>query len=158
MLRQLHHSVACSQMITSLFQGIIETIDYYFQLQQEIVYSYGQIYRGWNLNPIKCYIMSTAKSLNPYFCQLNGHILETVETKPYSGVILSEDLSFTAHISTVTKKANRMLGFIQRNLKGCPQRKVWSEVCFDSLGPQWYQQPGEDGAQRSSYCDTPVQA
>ena len=69
---------------------------------------------------IKCYrpTLSTEKALNPYF-----HILEDVRTNPYlEGYIFSEDLSFSAHISTSTKKANRMLEFIQANHTGCPQR------------------------------------
>ena len=68
------------------------------------------------INPIKCYILSTAKGFKPHFYQLNCHILETVKTNPYLGVVLSDDLFLTALISTITKIANGMLGIIRRNI------------------------------------------
>ena len=35
---------------------------------------------------------------------------------------LCEDLTFDAHVGNITNKGSRMLGFIQRNLKGSPSR------------------------------------
>ena len=58
----------------------------------------------------------------PYFYQLNGHVLSSVKTSPYLEVLLSEDLSFSPHIGKVSQKASSNLGFISRNLKGCPER------------------------------------
>ena len=40
----------------------------------------------------------------------------------YLGVLLSEVLSFSPHIGEVSQKASSNLGFISRNLKGCPER------------------------------------
>ena len=77
---------------------------------------------GLHFNAKKCYIMSTAKGKDPYFHQLNGHVLSSVKTSPYLGVLLSEDLSFSPHIGKVSQKASSNLGFISRNLKGCPER------------------------------------
>ena len=37
-------------------------------------------------------------------------------------MLLSEDLSFSPHIGKVSQKASSNLGFICRNLKGCPER------------------------------------
>ena len=38
------------------------------------------------------------------------------------GVTFSEDLTFDAHVGKITKKGSRLIGFIQRNLKGSPSR------------------------------------
>ena len=73
-------------------------------------------------NAKKCYIISTEKGGMPFFYTLNDHILQYVGTNSYLGVTLSEDLTFDAHVGNITKKGSRMLGFIQRNLKGSPSR------------------------------------
>ena len=51
---------------------------------------------------------------------LNGDMLKRVEDNPYSGVLLSEDMTWHKHISNVTKKASQTLGFLRRNLCTCP--------------------------------------
>ena len=40
----------------------------------------------------------------------------------YLGVTLSNDLEWSKHIATMTKKANSKLSFLRRNLKGCPEK------------------------------------
>ena len=77
---------------------------------------------GMKFNAKKCYIISTEKGGIPFFYTLNDHIFQYVGTNPYLGVTLSEDLTFDAHVGNITKKGSRMLGFIQRNLKGSPSR------------------------------------
>ena len=57
-----------------------------------------------------------------FFYTLHDHILQYIGTHPYLDVTLSEDLTFDAHVGNITKKGSRMLGFIQRNLKGSPSR------------------------------------
>ena len=42
---------------------------------------------------------------------------ESVSSAKYLGVTLSEDLSWSNHINTITKKANQTLGFIKRNIR-----------------------------------------
>ena len=39
----------------------------------------------------------------------------------YLRVVLSQDMSWVAHINKISTKANQKLGFIKRNLKGSPQ-------------------------------------
>ena len=41
---------------------------------------------------------------------------------PYLGVTMSSNLSWNAHITKIVSKANRMLGFIRRNLYNCPRQ------------------------------------
>ena len=46
-----------------------------------------------------------------------GQDLEADNTAKYLGVDLSNDLSWNSHIDRTAKKANSMLGFLQRNLR-----------------------------------------
>ena len=46
-------------------------------------------------------------------------ILETVPLAKYLGVTLQCDLGWGTRINNVWAKANRMLGFLKRNLKVC---------------------------------------
>jgi hypothetical protein len=76
-------------------------------------------------HPAKCFILRTEgnQKTKPSHLQLQmmGHQLETVHHYPYPGVELSEDMNWDPHISKVTSKANKTLGFLRRNLKKCPQ-------------------------------------
>ena len=38
----------------------------------------------------------------------------------YLGVVIDSKLSWSQHVKTVTNKANRIKGFLQRNLHSCP--------------------------------------
>jgi hypothetical protein len=74
---------------------------------------------GMTFNATKCYILSiNAKSTFLY--QLNNVILKHVQQNPYLGILISDDLKWSAHISNISKKANSTLGFIRRNLRRCP--------------------------------------
>ena len=57
----------------------------------------------------------------PYLYELCGVLLKSVTQERYLGVILTQSLSWSNHISKVSVKANQKLGFIKRNLKGSPQ-------------------------------------
>ena len=74
---------------------------------------------GMSFNAKKCYIMTIRKKTT-FFYKLNDHILETVSSIPYLGVKISEDLKWSEHIGTITKKASSTLGFMRRNLRSCP--------------------------------------
>ena len=75
----------------------------------------------WDMefNPSKCQVIHITRSRNPiktkYF--LHGIELESVPSATYLGVDISETLSWTPHISRITKKANQTLGFLRRNIK-----------------------------------------
>jgi hypothetical protein len=71
-------------------------------------------------NATKCYIMSIKKKTHTFY-QLGGHILEQVDSNPYLGLQISEDLKWSTHISNITKKANSTIGFLRRNLQHCPK-------------------------------------
>ena len=54
-------------------------------------------------------------------CTLEGTDLENVESIKYLGVTITSDLRWNTHVSNVSTKANRTLGFLRRNLYSCPQ-------------------------------------
>ena len=66
-------------------------------------------------------IMSLARSPpTSFFYALNNTILLKVSTNPYLGIRLSDNLKWTHHSNTITKKANCTLWFLRRNLRRCP--------------------------------------
>ena len=69
--------------------------------------------------PPKCYILSV-NSKTSFYYQLSNFILKHVQSNPYLGILLSNDLKRDSHITAITKKANSTLGFLRRNLRHCP--------------------------------------
>jgi hypothetical protein len=76
----------------------------------------------FNVN--KCAIMQFTTSTNKdkFKYTMKGEELNTVQHHPYLGVELSDNMKFNLHINNISKKASRVLGFIKRNLKHCPQK------------------------------------
>ena len=73
---------------------------------------------GMSFNPSKCHIIHISRKKNPIKTtyRLKGKNLEAVDSATYLGVEISSDLSWKKHISKVTAKGNRTLGFIKRNI------------------------------------------
>ena len=75
----------------------------------------------WDMsfNPSKCQVIHVTRRQTPHETKyyLHGCVLESVSSAKYLGVTLSEDLSWSNHINTITKKANQTLGFIKRNIR-----------------------------------------
>ena len=70
-------------------------------------------------NQSKCQVLHVTKQkqpLNPQYT-LHDQVLESTNTAKYLGVTLSKDLSWNEHISSITAKANGILGFVKRNGK-----------------------------------------
>ena len=74
---------------------------------------------GMSFNPSKCNTMHiTRKSQpTPNNYSLKGQTLENVQSAPYLGVTISENISWDNQIQKITAKANRTLGFVKCNLK-----------------------------------------
>lgn len=53
--------------------------------------------------------------------ELCDTLLSCVTQEAYLGVLISQDLSWAPHISNVATASNQKLGYIKRNLKGCPK-------------------------------------
>ena len=106
-----------------LYRVIDSTLDQ-VQLQQDLknlekwALDWGMVF-----NPSKCHVMhiNGGRTHRPYLYQLCGVLLKSVTQERYLGVILTQSLSWSTHISQVSVKANQNLGFIKRNLKGSPQ-------------------------------------
>jgi hypothetical protein len=47
---------------------------------------------------------------------LHNHILQPVEHSKYLGVTIKNDLDWGPHINNITTKANKILGFLRRNM------------------------------------------
>ena len=73
-------------------------------------------------HPEKCTTIHISKKRMPVQTgyQLHGHTLESVPGGKYLGVHISKDLSWNSHIQQTTAKATRSVGFLRRNLRGCP--------------------------------------
>ena len=71
-----------------------------------------------HFNILKCKYMVISRKLNPTLpptdLQLNGIPLQRVETYKYLGLLLSNNLSWSAHISSVCNKARQVLGLLYR--------------------------------------------
>ena len=69
--------------------------------------------------------------------------MQVVPDTHYLGVLLSEDMSFTPHISTTCLKASRTIGFLMRNLRNCPQKRretAYKTMCrpiLEYAAPVW---------------------
>ena len=89
---------------------------------------------GMKFNSSKCSVLRVkrprAKEIASDY-QLKGVTLEKVSSTPYLGVSVSENLEWGDHISKIASKANSTLGFLRRNLKGCPSKL--KEIAYFSM-------------------------
>ena len=52
----------------------------------------------------------------------DNQILKEVESAKYLGVHINNNLKWDTHIQQTVNKANKTLGFLRRNLYGCPPK------------------------------------
>ena len=78
---------------------------------------------GMRFNASKCEIMRICRSPNPYtqMYSLGGEVLREAEQAKYLGINISNELSWSPHISSIASKANAKVSFLRRNLRHCPQ-------------------------------------
>ena len=76
-------------------------------------------------NPSKCTVIraSAGKKRKAYYT-LHGQLLEVLDSSKYLGVTVTDDLSWSKHISDTAAKANRSLGFLQRNFNTAPRKHI----------------------------------
>ena len=88
---------------------------------------------GMKFNVKKCNILTVSRSRTPItkLYTLGGEALSQVDQAKYLGVLITEELSWSPHITSITSKANGILGFLQRNLKRCP--KPLKELAYMTL-------------------------
>ena len=70
-------------------------------------------------NTSKCQVLYISRARQPIHSKytLHGEILESVDCARYLWVISSKDRSWNTHISQITRKASRILGFVKRNAR-----------------------------------------
>ncbi|XP_014679418.1 PREDICTED: RNA-directed DNA polymerase from mobile element jockey-like, partial [Priapulus caudatus] len=94
--------------------------------------------KNWQMsfNPKKCTTLTISRKQTPIkqTYTIMGTKLKKEEHQLYLGVELTDDLSWSTHISRSKGKANRALNFIRRNLVGCPepaaQALCWPDFYF----------------------------
>jgi hypothetical protein len=69
-------------------------------------------------HPEKCISLSVTRSQTPFHASyiLKGHTLESVTAAKYLGITISKDMNWDTHINNITSKANKIIGFLRRNL------------------------------------------
>ncbi len=106
--------------------------------------------KTWSMsfNTSKCHIMSITNrrvtSLHLY--SMLGNVLSKEDNIQYLGITIASNLRWENHITGLTVKANRTLGFLCRNLRTCPQQLrqlahfslVWSRLIYSSVAWDLY--------------------
>ena len=82
-------------------------------------------------NTSKCHILRVGNTKWARFYHLNNDILTEVDNANYLGVLFTNDMSWSPHISSIVSKAHQRLGFIRRNLRGSPFK--CREIAYTSL-------------------------
>ena len=81
--------------------------------------------KKWQMifNPLKCYVINITRKKKQlrFDYDIDGHVLEVVNTNPYLGVDLQDTLSWEKQVNKVVSKSTKSLGFIRRNIGSCPE-------------------------------------
>ena len=91
------------------------------QLQKDLdaLSTWGRCW-GMKFNTSKCHILRVGNTKWTRFYHLNNDILTEVDNVNYLGVLFTNDMSWSPHISSIVSKAHQQLGFIRQNLRGSP--------------------------------------
>ena len=77
--------------------------------------------KRWDMsfNPSKCQVLHITRAKCPIQTgyTFHGTVLESVPSAKYLGITISDNLSWTRHIDSVSKKAKQTLEFLKRNIK-----------------------------------------
>ena len=89
-------------------------------------------------NVKKCCILrvSTLHSTSNFTYTMYSVPLQVVEQHHYLGVLMDNKLLWTPHIYSICNKANRLLGFLRRNLHHCPpylKERAYKQIVLPSI-------------------------
>ena len=91
----------------------------HFKTLQDDLDALEQCKKDWlmSFNPDKCEVTRITKKRKPIDARytIHGKVLGHTKNAKYPGVLISENLSWNAHVNTVTKKANNTIAFLRRN-------------------------------------------
>lgn len=80
---------------------------------------------GMAFNVKKCNIVSITnvkKNRQRHSYEMDGQPIKTIDNTPYLGVNINNKLQWQQHIDNISSAANRMLGFLSRTMRKCPQK------------------------------------
>ena len=117
----------------------IRTPDDHLQLQEDLN-TLTKWASDWKMtfNISKCKIIQfiTHHNKSKHLYTMSETPLEVVEEQDYLGVRLHHKLSWSPHVNHICNKANRMLGFLNRNLFHAPQNireYAYKNLCYHRL-------------------------
>lgn len=91
------------------------------------------------LNALKCKSMIISRKKEPITPQcalmLNGNNLEQVKSYKYLGLLLTADLSWSSHISSVCLKARKILGLLYRRFYGNVSQDALKQMYLSLVRP-----------------------
>jgi hypothetical protein len=101
-----------------------------FYIDKSIIMKIQSLYKTWTTWQLgkKCGVCSSIQkkwiSLSVIRSQtqfhtsyiLKGHTLESVTTAKYLSITISKDMNWDTRINNITSKANKIIGFLRRNL------------------------------------------
>ena len=89
-----------------------------------------------NFNVKKCYKLMITRKKHPVLTDytMKGKVLADVPHNPYLGIEFQRDLGWNIHIDNIVSKANKILGFLRRNLSHCPTQ-VKAQAYFTLVRP-----------------------
>ena len=100
-------------------------------------YRMGQWETDWQMkfNVAKCHSMRVTRHLPSnqihFNYSLHQQTLEQVESAKYLGITITDNLEWGQHVSEISSKATKTLGFLRRNLALAPQHT--KEVAYQTL-------------------------
>ena len=112
-----------------MYRGNIETLERYRSigmLGKEMGYEISTCHMQYMMQITKKRIKKTHASYT-----LEGTVLENVESIKYLRVTITNVLRWNTHVSNICTTANRILGFLRRNLYACP--KEVKEAAYKGL-------------------------
>ena len=108
------------------------------QILQDDLNSLGQWETDWQMkfNVAKCHSMRVNRHLPSnqihFNYSLHQQTLELVESAKYLGITITDNLEWGQHVSEISSKATKTLGFLRRNLALAPQHTKGS--CIPNIG------------------------
>ena len=88
--------------------------------------------RGWTHNtPRNRQVLNRALQEESRYYSLHNQTLENVQSAKYLGITISDNMDWGQHISEISSKATKTLGFLCRNLAFAPRST--KEVAYKTL-------------------------
>ena len=104
---------------------------------QEDLTSFGQWEADWQMkfNVAKCHSMRVTRHQHHkqilFNYSLHNQTLENVQSAKYLGITITDNMDWGQHVSEISSKATKTLGFLRRNLAFAPRST--KEVAYKTL-------------------------